>query len=262
MAKTPPSSKILLALQYYPGDRDDAMSTARMLADVQGGHSDLADLCFVSRHDTTADPQTVVYTSRAFNVMTIRSRRSGTGWPHGPNELWFDLIDQTHERISCGHWPAYKAVLTFEGDTTVLSRDWIRGLVDEWDRRPSGSNMVGSLQAAPAEHINGNMLVSADLGYLAKIRSIGGCSPNAGWDYACRDQFRAWGWAPTEKIVSWWKSKTLLEPDYLELQRRGCLFFHGVKDRTGEAWARKHLIGQRRFGSVIKFPPSPPPIVA
>lgn len=254
------NSKILLALQYYPGDRDAAMSTARMLADVQEAHCDIADFCFVSRFDTTPDPDTVLYVSRAFNVMTIRSRRTGTGWPHGPNELWFDLVDQTSELITAGFWPKYQAVLTFESDTTVLSKTWVADLKSEWEARPSNTWIMGSLQSQPDEHINGNLLISADLDYLKKVRAIGGCAPSGGWDYELRHRFKAWGWFPTNKMVSWWNSRTLLEPDFLRLQKSGCVFFHGVKDRTGEVWARKHLIGQRRFGPPLRYPPSPPAI--
>ncbi len=57
-------SKILIALQFWKGDRDMAMKLARLMADLEPKHSDDADVLFISRFDTMQDVDAVKYVSR------------------------------------------------------------------------------------------------------------------------------------------------------------------------------------------------------
>ena len=65
-------SKILLALQFYPGDQKAAMALARLLADIEPRHSDRADIVFAGRFDVKHDRETIGYVARSFNVMPFR----------------------------------------------------------------------------------------------------------------------------------------------------------------------------------------------
>ena len=77
-------TKILLALQFWKGDKDQAMRVARLIADLEPRHTDFADFLFVSRFDCEQDLATVEYVSQKFNVHTYVNRhRRGTGCRHG-----------------------------------------------------------------------------------------------------------------------------------------------------------------------------------
>lgn len=239
-------SKILLALQFYPGDQKAAMSLARLLADLEPRHSDQADMLFAGRFDVKHDREAIAHVARSFNIIPFVSRRTGTGWPHGCNELWFDTMDFCRENILLKKWPAYKAILTFEADCVPLQTDWIERLHKAWDSRtPEGSICAGALLSAPAEHINGNMLISAALPDLEMIRKIGGSAPNAGWDYFIAPRLKRRGWSPIPGIVSYWNMKTCPRDVFDKLRADGVAMLHGCKDMTAMGFARATLLPKK-----------------
>ena len=225
------SRKILLALQYWEQDKAQAMQVARLIADMETRLSDRADFLFVSRFDCAHDMETIGYVSRKFKVRHHVSRRRATGWPFGPNELWFETMQfcyehtVEHERI-----PQYKAILTFEADATPLCPNWISILSDAWDEtRPA--NTVGALLQHPGPHVNGNALFSCDTGFMHwVVRQVSGCTPHGGWDYVLAPRFKEWGWKNCNAIRSWWKTPTLAREQFEPLYPQGVCFLHGVKD--------------------------------
>jgi len=65
------------------------MALARLIADIEPAHNQLADFLFVNRFDTPPDRDTVKYVSRKFNVFSYQSARRSIGWPRGCNGLFF-----------------------------------------------------------------------------------------------------------------------------------------------------------------------------
>jgi len=223
--------KILLAIQFWEKDKKQAMDVARLIADLEPRHSHQADFLFVSRFDCEHDQDTVRYVSRKFNVHTHVNRRRATGWPFGPNELWFGTVDYVYTYgVEAKRMADYKAVLTFEADAFPLCPNWIQMLSEEWDTcRPA--NIVGALQQYPKPHINGNAMFSCDEKFLEWIaRRVGGCSPHGGWDYILAPQFKTWGWKNSNLFRSWWQTATLVPERFDQLLREQVCFLHGVKD--------------------------------
>ena len=239
------NQKLLLALQFWDRDKDQAMRVARLIADLQSGFSEQADFLFVARFDSSQDMKTVEYVSRKFNVQHyINSRYRGAEWPHGCNSLWFGTMDYIYSYRQAGRIPDYKAVLTFEADSCPLHPAWISTLSQEWDRLDR--KMVGHLLGHGPDgkgHINGNCLVSCDMSYLKWIsREVGGCSPQGGWDYLLAPQFRARGWADSPAIRSWYRQPTLSAEQYEIAVGQGCALLHGVKDDSVMDLVRKRFI--------------------
>lgn len=247
-------SKLLIALQFYPGDQDQAMELARLVADIEPRHSERADFMFAGRFDVKHDRDTIMYASRAFNTIPFVSRRQGIGWPHGCNELWFDTIEFCRENIEAKKWPQYKAILTFEADCVPMQKDWIERLHRAWDSRQSSEICAGALLQAPGEHMNGNMMVSAEVPDLHFFRKIGGASPSQGWDYAIAGKLKRRGWLPIGDIVSYWGMKTLPRDVFEDLHRREVAMLHGCKDGSGIALARRHFLGQKSLGYNVRPP--------
>jgi len=247
-------SKILLALQFYPGDQEQAMDLARLIADLEPRHSERADLMLSGRFDVQHDRDAIAYVSRSFNTIPFVSRRNGIGWPHGCNELWFDTVEFCRENIEAKKWPEYKAILTFEADCVPLRKDWIERLHQAWDARRSSEICAGALLQAPGEHMNGNMLVSAAVQDLHFFRKIGGAPPAAGWDFAIAGKLKNRGWLPIGDIVSYWGMRTCPNDVFEELRRRDVALLHGCKDSSGIALARRTFLSQRSLGYQIRPP--------
>lgn len=240
-----PPTKILLALQFWEGDREAAMRLARLVADIEPAKSDRADFLFISRFDCTHDAETVKYVARKFNVYThINRTRREVGWPAGPNGLWFGTMDHCYDYGRSKKLPTYKAILTFEADGFPLRPDWIARLSEEWDKS-RGAKVVGAYQTSPGPHINGNALFSGDPQFLYEIaRKISGCRPSGGWDYELAPTFKRLGWRDCAKMRSWWQMKTLPEETYLSLINQDVVFLHGVKDDSVIRHVRKKYLNQ------------------
>lgn len=226
-----PPTKILLALQFWEGDKKMAMKVARLIADLEPRHSEIADFIFFSRFDCSHDMETVGYVARKFNTYTEINRRRGTEWPHGPNSQWFGLMDYVYTVNVAKRFPVYKAILTFEADAVPLAPNWIGELSREWDRAQP-AKVVGAHQTSPGSHINGNAMFSGDIQFLKQIRDIGGVNPTGGWDYILAPTFQKAGWKNSNLFRSWWNCKTASGETFSQLTREGVSFFHGVKDES------------------------------
>ena len=226
--------KILLALQFWEGDKKQAMQVARLIADLEPRHCNQADFLFVSRFDCEQDMDTIKYVSQKFNVHHhINRSRRATGWPFGPNELWFGTMDYVFTYgVEAKRMSDYKAVLTFEADAFPLIPNWIQVLSSAWDEAQPAC-VVGALQTAPAPHINGNALFSCDHKFMNWIaRAVGGCAPHGGWDFILAQRFKEWGWRNSGVFRSWWQMKTLSEETFEQLLREHVCFLHGIKDQS------------------------------
>ena len=61
-------SKLLLALQYWDGDKEMAMKVARLIADMEPAHNADVDFLFCSRFDCTHDMDSVAHVAKKFRV--------------------------------------------------------------------------------------------------------------------------------------------------------------------------------------------------
>lgn len=240
-----PSDKILLVLQYWRGDREQAGKLTRFITDLCPERSAQADFLFSARYDCPIDHEAAKYASRKFDVWTHQCRRRGVGWPNGCNELWMGTMGWLGQMMNAGKVPRYKAVFTFESDCVPLRRDWLTHFRQHWDKanqtRPT--YVMGALLKAPGEHINGNALFSTRPEFMNWIyRDIVSASSCAGWDYWMAPEFKQWGWAVMPGLYSYWNSRTLPDEEIARLFDSGAVFLHGVKDDSLLDAARERLL--------------------
>lgn len=236
------NNKILLALQYWEGDKKLAMKLARLVAELEERHSDKADFLFLSRFDCTHDTKTEQMVGRKFNTYSVTNRRRGTGWPHGCNDLWFGTMTWIHDMAVAKKIPQYKAVFTFEADGAPLLPNWITMLHHAWDsaQTEKPTYVCGAFLQYPAPHINGNGLFSCDpafLHWLARVKVA--ASPHKGWDYELAPEFCKWGWGNCPAIKSYWRTETFGEEQFVNETTQGVAWLHGVKDESAMDICRK-----------------------
>ena len=227
-------NKILIALQFWEGDKSRAMALADFIADLEPAKSSLADFLFVSRFDCKMDLPTLGRVARKFNVRSQVSRRRGVGWPNGCNELWFSTMEWIQSMIAAKKIPHYKAIFTCEADGCPIQRNWIEWLSLEWDRvnvlKPVV--MAGAL-VDPGPHINGNALMSGNLNFLTWIaRRVGGVRPGVGWDFCLARDFERIGWADIPGIKSIYNTPTFSQGQYDDMVNKSWVWIHGVKDTS------------------------------
>lgn len=226
------------------------MKLARLLADLEDSHSDLADFLFVARFDCTHGEQTVKYVSRKFNVHKYVSKKRGIGWPSGCNSLFFGGMEWIYHKINAGHVPGYKAIFNMGADCAPLTRGWLSQLSAAWDneaqKKPlyvAGAMVDGSPQGR--SHINGDaQICSGDLNFLKWLAmDVGDIKVPAGWDWILAGDFERWGWANFPFIKSYWRYPGEFPQSEWDVEiSRGTSFIHGVKDDSLLDLARKNLL--------------------
>lgn len=234
--------KKVLALQYWQGDRDAAMLLARFIASLQPEHSPDVDFVFAVRGDAREpDAAVVKRLSKAFNVRFFKTKQVVAGWPAGPWALWFSLVEYLHSYPEPVKW-----ALTFEADCAPLTRTWISELDAEWDRRKSGTRLIGCSPEGGVAHINGNMLMSCDhdfLTWIVREVTIAGVPKPEGWDTWLFPQFLHWGCQVSPKFASFWQTRSAGVGLYKHLRNDGVVFCHGVKDDSLIRQASRALRG-------------------
>jgi hypothetical protein len=240
--------KILLALQYWEGDRAASAKLLKFLADLEPKHCELADILLVNRFDCLPETSAATYAERKFNIFSHTSRRRGTGWPNGCNDLWFSTMEWVLGSMETKKCPDYKAVFTFESDGAPIFQDWVRRLSFAWDRVQSKSKIyiAGPYIPPPVEHINGNMMISTDHKFLDwLVRRVSGCPANIGWDYYLFSAFKRWGVANIPEIVSLYHTKDYTDERFREFREKPVAWVHGVKDTSLLECSRAHWLGKR-----------------
>ena len=236
MDQPAPSKKILIALQFWEGDKVGALKLANFLADLEPRHTDLADFILVNRYDCKMDYQdTLKNLARKFNVFSYTSPQRGTGWPDGCNSLWFGTMEWVYSFMEVGKIPRYKAIFTCEADGAPVMRDWISRMSAAWDQTQKGPKKVfiaGPIVSAAhiAEHVNGNCLVSGDSRFLHWVtRRVSGVPAGCGWDYYLRDAFKQWGWANVPGMLSLYNTPSFTPEEYMEFVEKEVIWVHGDK---------------------------------
>lgn len=245
-----PTNKILIALLFWDGDKALAMRLAKLLSDLEPGHSTEADFLFVPRFDCRWDDRMVKYVSRKFNTFTHVSKRRSVGWPLGCNGLFFGMSEWVFHKMESGQIPNYKAVFVMGADGVPFRQDWITYLHREWDAANSKKKiyMAGALildehTDRGNDHINGDCaLLSGDLKFFRWIvRDVRDISTSAGWDWILAKDFKTWGWAGFPGIRSHWRRPDLNEAEWDAEIAEGTVWLHGVKNDSLINIARKKL---------------------
>jgi len=244
------SNKILIMLPFWSGDRNQGFKLARLIADLEPKHSDVADFLFVARFDCKHGDQTVKYVSRKFNVHTYTSKKRGVGWPAGCNSLFFGSMEWVYHKMNAGHIPRYKAIFNMGADCVPLSKNWLSQLVDAWDLYSVKAPLyvAGPLVPGAAHgraHINGDAAVlSGDLRFLKWLAmDVEDMRVPAGWDWVLAGDFEKWGWVDFPFMRSYWRHPGEFDQRGWDKEvDSGVSFIHGVKDDSLLNLARKNLL--------------------
>jgi hypothetical protein len=250
MMKAPPrTQKILITIPFWSRDRDQAMELARLLADLEPAHSEIADFAFVSRPDSKpADLETSAHVSRKFNLYNVVSSRNETGWPAGCNGTFAGTLDWTLRGIYNGQLPAYRGIFICESDACPLTRNPIGYIHGEWMKLKNKCVAGALIPPGPhgRAHVNGGCcVIDADPKFLSwLVTSVGGAiaTGKAGWDWYLAEQFKMKGWQDLPGIKSHWQRPTFAEGEWDSVVNGGVKWLHGVKDYSLINLARQKLL--------------------
>lgn len=240
------SAKLLVAIQMWSGDREQAMRLARFLADLEPKHSDLADVLLVHRFDCAAPADVVPALSRKFNTFTYKTPFCDTGWPLGCNALADFTAEWALAMIAANKCPQYKAIFLCEGDGAPVQRDWVMKLSEAWDKANEKGPVfqAGPYIPPPNEHINGNCLINADSKALKWFCQGRWKTKPGGWDWVGYEEFKKHGAVNVPGMKSLYAKLNFSEEEWKQQVSEGVIWIHGDKANDLIYWGRKNILGQ------------------
>lgn len=240
------AGKIVLCMQYWDGDREQALRVARFMADIQPTHSEKFDFMFAVRPDSSLCPDTIRHVSRKFNVWTRKTSRKEIGWPAGPNGMVSDLFLDALMRYRSGVWKNVKAVWLLESDVVPLTVDWLDRIEREWDA--AGKLVMGawSPEWSHVGHVNGNLLFSPRLAEV--VKGLEGCPPHIPWDTFHAPKF-ARHWHKSSQMGNLYRIQNVTTE---QLDPAWC-FVHGIKDDSGLKIARQRIFASHGDKSDVEL---------
>ena len=180
------SMKLVIAVQFWEGDKAQAMRLARLIADIEPDRRDDVSLVLAGRYDIREDDpevaETGLYCGRKFRVGLMRSHREAVGHPDGCFGLWAGTAENCYAAYAAG--APYDNVLFVEADGVPTRFDWIDFIKRQHQiNLESGAYVTGPLMIEspfyPA-HINGTMVMHMPA--WANLPSLHTCPAGQAWD--------------------------------------------------------------------------------
>lgn len=219
---------IVLALQYWSGDRDRAFALADQIASSRLAPSPNT-FVLVSRFDAEPPPEELLARLRRkfARAEHVRSTTRLTGHPDGAWALWKDTLGWFRSKGS-----DHLAVLTFESDCTPLWPDFDQRLQLAFGRLPGTVFMAGhhwtGARAPWGDHVNGNCMVRYDEAKLDRVLAAE-VPTGRPWDLHLYPLFLDLGVLEFPSIRSLY-GKKFSKPFFDVLRAGGAALQHGDKD--------------------------------
>lgn len=229
---------MIIALQCCPLDAHHALELTRLICDIELNKRADVEYCIACRKDT---PPELVGAMRAvalekFTVChVVAGKRTGVGWPVGPNDLWAETMMRLSILRKEGK-TAMPAVLTFEPDCVPLRTDWLDILLATWVGAASrGKLVVGNNH--DDTHINGNAIFKVDI--TKQYPELNGADAAAGWDAYHGELLLKLG-EDTDAIMQMYQMRSYTRATLECARKRGFIpaLFHGTKGADGLRFVR------------------------
>ncbi len=232
--------KLVIALQFYGGDKEKAMRLARFIADIEIKPRLDVEFLFVARYDCELDMATVDYVKKKFPVCWLTTWTKWRGWPGGPNAMAKDLL----EWVAVNRHEA-DGLMMIEPDCVPTTPFWINHIIDQWNEARSLDKWVmGAWRGSGGVHghINGNCVVVPTLVNILGITSIIG--PDLAWDCAIAPYIKD-RWYITCAIKNCFESRNATVEQLYDIEGvdGAPALVHGFKDDSAYDLARSIVIG-------------------
>jgi hypothetical protein len=246
--------KLLIVINYYSGDREMAKKLGDLIADLEFTSNDKADIAFHRRFDAEQMPNLVKdrLLSKFSKVHDFKCRRmNAVGYPFGPNEMFYDLI----ERLSNRDWQLeYYAFLNLEADCCPLTPDWIDKMIAAYEEAwNSGKSAAGHIcQSDIRVHLNGVAVYSTDFWHKAGAMNIIGGPASVAYDVHHAERVLPIS-IDTSSILLDFNRKTISAEDLASITKHGAkpYLLHGVKDASALIHVRNKYCGGGSNGAPI-----------
>lgn len=234
---------LVVALQYWAGDRERAFRLARLIANLEPEYRNDVTLVLVGRFDTdvAGAGDTVVHCGTKMRTFALTAGPMGygkTGHPDGANGLWAGAMEQLAQRWCTGDLDR-SSVFTVEADGCPISRDWISRLRAEHQRTlDAGRRITGAFMPRPLPHINGSMIMS--IPWWVDTITVQSTPDGHAWDVFHRETILAAA-CRSDEIRNIYGAGEWTDAQLRPLSKQAS-WLSSTKDDSAIAWAEEVLV--------------------
>lgn len=177
--------RLAVVMQFHKGDVAAALCQAGLIARMQKEPDpNVVFILFAARNVEEIDPVILAPVLRElkdkFETHVWRGERRGDGYPHGPNDMWYEVNQRIFEEVRNDRLKV-DTIFTIESDTCPTQADWISQLMNEYEG--CGKDVLGCItQFMPGPeglHVNGNLVLP--VGFCFKYYLVS-CPATVAWD--------------------------------------------------------------------------------
>ena len=238
---------LALILQFWTGDKSQAMGLARLIADIEPEKRDDVLLVFARQSLTPMDreiEETLLYCGRKLPVCHLEAKvDQGKRYPGICFDAWSSAGQHLSDAYHTGLFP-YHSGFFFEADGTPMRANWIDDLKREHAMTLALGKTITGPRMANDLHVNGTMTMHWSC--WEDHPSLHRCPPTAAWDiFHGLVTIRERG--PSNIIGNLYGMQSMSEPVWHSLAHVFA-WVTSVKDGLHQYWARRNL---------VKAPPEP-----
>ncbi len=233
--------RMLVVMPYWDGDKNAALDSALLAADLLTRKSDDTGFMFVYRNDSSPPSSLVIQRMREKfgRVDSWKCDRKGVGFPMGPNEMYLGIFSCMVNRKF--NFNEFDFIFIMESDVVVTRPDWHFELIEEWKKTVAEQkNICGTFHPTAwggyPEHVNASALYDRKI--VKRLPELVGCDGNVGWD-----------WRFGSSTIPVARNSPLFKLDYSRptidadtLLASPALVYHGVKDESARKIIRDNLV--------------------
>lgn len=235
--------RLAVAIQFWDGDRDEALRLARLLADIEPSPRSDVSLVLACRYDIDEHApdimRTRAYCEKKFPAVVMRSKRVAKGHPDGCFGLWVGTAENCYEGLVRGE--PFDNVFFVESEGAPTRFDWIDQLKKQHQiTLDSGKFVTGPRMEGNQfyqTHINGSCVMN--MHFFKNFPSLHSCPSGVAWDcFHARTMVGASG--PGQGILNLYGAHSLGLSVYKTLAR-DYAWVASVKDGSAQVCARTLL---------------------
>lgn len=184
---------MVVALQFHKGDKEEALDLANLIADLEPEFNpNVTFVLWAARNLNRVKNNPDILAAQKklsdkFKTYAWDSMRRGDGYPHGPNDMWYEINQRVFLEKRNGNINP-DCLFTIEADACPTTRDWLAQIYKEW--RECGKEVLGCISTFNGEqsgmHVNGNMVLPID--FCVKHQLVS-CPTDIAWDVYHREVF-------------------------------------------------------------------------
>lgn len=241
----PTSQKLLIVIQYYGGDQNEAEELGSLIADLERIRNHDADILIFARFDAPEFSRDVLrkLESKFDKVGFFRSRRKdATRYPFAPNQMFGDLVTLLGQ---VPPWRTdYYAFLNLETDCVPVHPGWITELANEYKiANAHGFFAVGHIHDNPTRHLNGVAVYATDIWGRVGGGRLTGADAQIPYDIYHANDLAQYA-VDTPYITFYYQRPTITADELFKAHKHGVepALYHGVKDGSARAAVRHKYI--------------------